>query len=147
MSKHPPVMPFGDSSRAGVYHLPQGGLADLQSAAEQQGLALFYIDLAGIDSKDGFLAAVAQALGFPDWFGRNWDALEDCLTDLSWQPAGGYVLILAHADNFRIADEDSFALALRILQSAAEFWREDGIAFWILVELPSSDTAFLPDLP
>ena len=88
MRKHAsPAMPFGDSSRAGVYRLPQGGIAGLQSAAEQQGLALFRIDLAGINSKDGFLAAVAQALGFPAWFGRNWDALEDCLTDMSWQPA------------------------------------------------------------
>lgn len=147
MSQHPPVMPFDDSSRAGVYPLPQGGLADLRSAAEQQGLALFYIDLAGITSKDRFLAAVAQALGFPDWFGRNWDALEDCLTDMSWQPAGGYVLILAHADDFHMADEDSFALALRILQTAAEFWREDGIPFWALVDLRSSGTAVLPELP
>lgn len=147
MSKQPAVMPLDDSSRAGVYHLPRGGIAVLQSAAEQQGLALFQIDLAGIDSKDGFLAAVAQALGFPDWFGRNWDALEDCLTDMSWQPAGGYVLILAHADEFLTADENGFALALRILQSAAEFWRGDGIPFWTLVELHSSGTAFLPDLP
>ena len=45
------------------------------------------------------------------------------------------MLILAHADDFRTADEHSFALALRILQSAAEFWREDGIPFWTLVEL------------
>lgn len=147
MSKHPPVMPLGDSGRAGVYHLPQGGIADLRSAAENQGLALFQIDLAGINTKDGFLAALALALGFPEWFGRNWDALEDCLTDMSWQAAGGYVVILAHADEFRTADESGFALALRILQSAAEFWREDGIPFWTLVELHASGTAFLPELP
>ncbi|MFC7923364.1 barstar family protein [Streptomyces cinereoruber] len=24
----------------------------------------------------------AEALGLPDWFGRNWDALADCLADL-----------------------------------------------------------------
>jgi RNAse (barnase) inhibitor barstar len=147
MSKHLPVIPLGDSGRAGVYHLPRGNIADLRSAAENQGLALFRIDLVGINTKDRFLAALAQALGFPEWFGRNWDALEDCLTDMSWQPAAGYVLILAHADEFRTADESSFALALRILQSAAEFWRDDGIPFWTLVGLHSNGTAFLPELP
>lgn len=147
-NKHPPpAMPFGDSSRAGVYRLPPSSIADLRSAAEQQELALFHIDLDGINSKDRFLAALAHALRFPAWFGGNWDALEDCLTDMSWQPAGGYVVILAHADEFRTGDESGFALALRILKSAAEFWREDGIPFWTLVDLRSSGTAVLPELP
>lgn len=32
--------------------------------------------------KDAFLDSIAQKLDFPDWFGRNWDALEEYLTDL-----------------------------------------------------------------
>jgi RNAse (barnase) inhibitor barstar len=32
-----------------------------------------------IRSKDEFYDAVAAALSFPDWFGRNLDALYDCL--------------------------------------------------------------------
>jgi len=147
MSEHHFAALLGDSGRAGVYHLPQRGIADLRSAAKDKGLALFRIDLDGIDTKDGFLAALALALGFPDWFGHNWDALEDCLTDMSWQPAEGYVVILAHADKFRTADEEGFVLALRIFQSAAEFWREDEIPFWTLVELQPDGIAFLPDLP
>ena len=37
--------------------------------------------------------AIAVALSFPDYFGRNLDALYDCLTDLSWLPSGEHVLI------------------------------------------------------
>ena len=33
------------------------------------------------------LQRIASALGFPSWFGGNWDALFDCLADLSWQSA------------------------------------------------------------
>ncbi|QDU81619.1 Barstar (barnase inhibitor) [Polystyrenella longa] len=31
-----------------------------------------------------FLDHLAEVLEFPSYFGRNWDALSDCLTDLSW---------------------------------------------------------------
>lgn len=34
------------------------------------------------------LRALAQGLSFRDWFGWNWDALEDSLRDLSWIDEG-----------------------------------------------------------
>jgi RNAse (barnase) inhibitor barstar len=34
--------------------------------------------------KQDLLAGIAQGLSFPDYFGENWDALIDCLSDLSW---------------------------------------------------------------
>ncbi len=46
----------------------------------------------GARTKQAALAAIADALSFPDWFGHNLDALYDCLTDLSWLPEGEHVL-------------------------------------------------------
>ena len=40
----------------------------------------------------------ARALRFPDWVGRNWDALADALGDLSWLPAGPHVVVWAGSD-------------------------------------------------
>ncbi|HRG72048.1 MAG TPA: barstar family protein, partial [Thauera aminoaromatica] len=45
------------------------------------------IDLAGCTDKAGVLARIATALHFQESFGHNWDALSDCLCDLSWLPA------------------------------------------------------------
>lgn len=38
----------------------------------------------GIESKETLLNVFDQGLSFPDYFGSNWDAFNDCLTDLSW---------------------------------------------------------------
>ncbi|MFI8293187.1 hypothetical protein EAO71_08050 [Streptomyces sp. ms191] len=40
------------------------------------------LDLHGVLDKDAFMDRCAAALGLPAWFGRNWDALADCLGDL-----------------------------------------------------------------
>ncbi|SER18431.1 Barstar (barnase inhibitor) [Streptomyces sp. yr375] len=44
------------------------------------------LDLAGVADKAAFMDRCADALGLPDWFGRNWDALVDSLTDLPVPP-------------------------------------------------------------
>lgn len=138
---------LGDPSRAGVYQLPQHGIADLRAAAKDRGMVQFRVRLEGVRTKEGFLLAVSHALGFPEWFGHNWDALEDCLTDMTWQPADGYVVILSQADDFRAAQEEEFAAALRILDAAADFWREEGVPFWTLVDLRGDGGSYLPELP
>jgi len=47
--------------------------------------------------KQDLLRALAESLKFPDYFGWNWDALEDCLRDLSWLDAPrGIVLVHEH---------------------------------------------------
>lgn len=40
------------------------------------------IDAAAIRDREGFHDALSAALSLPDWYGRNLDALYDCLTDM-----------------------------------------------------------------
>ena len=70
---------------------------------------------------------VARALGFPRWFGGNWDALEDCLTDLSWSGAGGHVLLI---DGAAELNADERGIFIDILASAAAWWAERGRPFF-----------------
>ena len=49
---------------------------------------------AGVRSKQKLLAILADKLHFPGYFGWNWDALEECLGDLSWLPEGQGVVIV-----------------------------------------------------
>ncbi|HEY8210550.1 MAG TPA: barstar family protein [Myxococcaceae bacterium] len=46
----------------------------------------------GIKTREALLDALDQRLHFPDYFGGNWDALWECIRDLSWLPVGPVVL-------------------------------------------------------
>ena len=70
------------AERAGIYHMPFAADLALEEAAESLEYPMYRVDLSKVTDKEGFLDAVGQTLGFPDWYGHNWDALADCLTDL-----------------------------------------------------------------
>ncbi|MFL6130309.1 MAG: barstar family protein [Mycobacteriales bacterium] len=71
-------------------------------------------------SKRELLDAVADALGFPGWTGRNWDALADALADLSWLPTGPHVLVWEAPERLRDADPGAHSTALEVLREAAQ---------------------------
>lgn len=65
------------------------------------------------------------AMQFPYYFGENWPALDECLTDLSWMPSKRYVLIVAGAEEL-LADEPVVEIeVLRdVLVRAGEAWAQ-----------------------
>jgi RNAse (barnase) inhibitor barstar len=67
-------------------------------------------------------AEFARALGFPDYFGHNWDALEECLADLEWLPAKGYILLITDAAHVLPNDEEEYETFLEIIRDAGEAW-------------------------
>ncbi len=57
-------------------------------------LAVMEGDIAEVHDSKGLFDVVAAAMSFPDYFGSNWDAVDECLEDMSWLPSKGYVLVL-----------------------------------------------------
>ena len=39
-----------------------------------------------------------RKFGFPSYFGNNYNALIDCLTDLQWLPSSSYLVVVEHAE-------------------------------------------------
>jgi len=91
------------------------------------GIQVFYLDGREISSKAEFLSQAAKAMHFPAYFGANWDAFDECIIDLEWCPAQGYILIYDRPDVFAASDPEQWKIALDILQSAVEYWREQNI--------------------
>jgi hypothetical protein len=109
-----------DASRSGVYRAPRAD--DIVRAAAGSDLSLVKIKF---QAKDKLLRGIAAALEFPDWFGENWDALEDCLSDLSWRKAAGHVLLFERA---KVGDD--FGVLLDVLRSVAEYWATRSTPFF-----------------
>lgn len=117
-------------SSAGIFRLNRGDLPALKAAAGELGQAFFVVDLSRARNVPGFIKAMQRDLHFPDWFGRNLDALLDCLTDLSWHPAAGYVIVLSESESLK-ATPTSLAALNEVLSCAVDKWNERGIAFRI----------------
>jgi RNAse (barnase) inhibitor barstar len=62
-----------------------------------------------IESKGDLLAAIATALDFPEYFGHNWDALDECLGEVT-EPT---VVEWVDASRFADADPTGYETALR----------------------------------
>jgi hypothetical protein len=133
---------LSDASRSGVYRAARADTI-LESVGGSPVHAI-RISLSGVSRKEALLARIAQALEFPAWFGGNWDALEDCLTDLSWLQGAGHVLLIE--DAAQLTEDDRGVLA-DILASAATFWAERGRPFFaVFVGAAPSSSEPLPPL-
>ncbi|HRP75880.1 MAG TPA: barstar family protein [Rhodocyclaceae bacterium] len=118
-----------------VCRLLPGELPGIEEAGAELGFDVLRVDLAGCVAKHDFLDRIAAALGFPEWFGHNWDALADCLADLSWLPETGHILILEHADEFAQEAPAAFTVGVEILREASRIQGELGLPLWVLLDL------------
>ena len=106
-------------------------VADVQHAVEHAGWGFGHVDgWTHAGSKAEFLAAVGEALGFPEWYGQNFDALADCLHDIG-DGTEGVVLLWDGWSTLARADEKAFSVALSVLGSRVNADR--GVPFTVLM--------------
>lgn len=127
-----------DPARSGVYRASR--VDEILDAAKDSGLLLATVK-AGKDKAE-LLQSIARALDFPDWFGHNWDALNDCLSDLSWHDAPGHVVMFEQWEPLGSEVRDAL---IDVLASAAGNWRDYGEPFFAVFIDPGRKLA-LPDL-
>lgn len=149
MTKTMPQIPLqkllAQPEQAGIYHLPQGGRTALSKAAKALGFASFKVNFEESDNMGAILAALGRELHFPDWYGANFDALNDCLTDFSWREAPGYMIIISHADAVH-AESNSFSTLNEVFTNAIAEWQARKTPFWIFYDLRANGLATLPSL-
>lgn len=118
--------------------------ASIDDLLAGHGWRSFYLDGRLVTDKQSFLEAVALAMAFPGYVGRNWDALEEAVRDLEWVPATGYLLIFDYPQVLAALQPEDWRTILAILQSAIDFWRARDVPMFVLLR---KTTAGLDGIP
>ncbi|GKS60278.1 hypothetical protein YTPLAS18_38050 [Nitrospira sp.] len=100
----------------------ESGQSALAALTPPPSFAVKIVDGLTCSTKDRLLNELARALSFPDYFDPNWDALEECLCDLEWLPADGYVLLFDRANQLLAEEPGARNTLFSVLRSAGKHW-------------------------
>ena len=106
-------------------------VAELQQEAARLGQHFLYSYCAEAVTKQQVLASIAESFCLPKHFGKNFDALADCLTDLPHKcgPQPGFLVVLEQLPNTPKFDKEARETLLDVFRDAADFWADKKISF------------------
>ena len=104
---------------------------DLQDAASSLGQHFLYANLALAQSKQELLDMIAGQFMLPANFGKNFDALYDCMTDPVHKsgPQPGFIVVLEQVPANAKFDKEAREQLLDIFRDTADYWAERKIPF------------------
>jgi RNAse (barnase) inhibitor barstar len=102
---------------------------DLEIRVQAAGGQLFRLAGAAMTDKDSLCQEFAKVMNFPSYFGHNWDALSDLLTDLGWLEDDLHYHILLIEQWHLCANP----ILLDILQETVDFWAEAETPMYVLI--------------
>ena len=125
---------FDGDTPPGVYWLKSRvPVTEISKLAKAKKFAFFHLEGKKIEGKQQFLNHAAVVMHFPDHFGNNWDAFEDCITDLEWIEADGYVIYFDHTEAFAEHHESELETVVELFQDAIDSWKEEGKPMLVLL--------------
>ena len=104
---------------------------DLQETASALGHHFLDANLATAQSKQDVLDMIAQQFTFPAHFGKNFDALYDCMTDPLHKsgPQPGFIVVLEHIPANGKFDKEAREQLLDIFRDTADYWSDRKVPF------------------
>jgi Barstar (barnase inhibitor) len=105
-----------------VHFLEPDRAAALHGNLGASGLHIVTVGSQDLLSDDGLLATLGEVFRFPDYYGHNYNALNECLRDLSWLPAPGYVLCVTGAERLWRESPTVAGHLVRTWLFCAEYW-------------------------
>jgi len=92
-----------------------------------------------VESVEQLFKRLKDNFNFPDYFGNNWNALNDCLLDFSWTDYKVVTLVVSEFPDLFIEDQDIF---MKILINVTLKW-QDNDAHDFKVIFPKSEKEFV----
>ena len=106
-------------------------VSDLQESAQKLGHHFLYANLAEAQSKQDVLDMIGAQFTLPTHFGKNFDALYDCMTDPLHKsgPQPGFVVVLEQIPTNPKFDKEAREQLLDIFRDTADYWSDRKVPF------------------
>ena len=106
-------------------------VSDLQEAAQKLGHHFLYANLAEAQSKQDVLDMIGAQFTLPTHFGKNFDALYDCMTDPLHKsgPQPGFIVVLEQIPTNPKFDKEAREQLLDIFRDTADYWSDRKVPF------------------
>ena len=129
--RQPPDVPLKGVRPNIVQSIRAFRVQDLQEAAGQLGQHFLYANLANAQTKQDVLDMIADQFTFPAHFGKNFDALYDCMTDPLHKsgPQPGFIVVLEQIPATAKFDKEAREQLLDIFRDASDYWGDRKIPF------------------
>lgn len=104
---------------------------ELMQAANSSSQHFLYANLIDAQSKQDVLEGIAQSFLLPSHFGKNLDALFDCMTDVVQKSGSqpGFIVVLEQLPDNPRFDREAREQLLDVFRDAADYWAERKIPF------------------
>lgn len=106
--------------------------ADIKADLGTLDLSVMEGSLARVTTDKELFGVVSAAMRFPSYFGNNWDALDECLGDMEWLPAHGYLLVLHEAEKGWSQSPYVLGRFVTSWLEACEYWTEKQVPFHLV---------------
>lgn len=113
---------------------PQADIEQLLQSAESNSWQSFYIKGEGIIDKPTFLDNWSKTMNFPDYFGHNWDAFDDCLLDLEWCDPTPRIVVYNQPEKFAHQAPDEWETVIDVLLVALSYWAKTATPLYIIFQ-------------
>ncbi|MDI2020895.1 Barstar (barnase inhibitor) [Arthrobacter sp. 31Cvi3.1E] len=111
-----------DESVPWVHHMTESQAEMIRATLSGADVLIIELDGSKMRTVDGLFSEYQRGFLFPEYFGWNWNAFDECIRDLEWLPARKYVTIIGRADQLLSKEWAEITTYLRIIQSAAQTW-------------------------
>ena len=134
-----------DPLPCGVYRVPLGYLQSRIDQSALQDLQWHLFPHLEAVTRESLLTALSETLSFPDYFGHNWDAAWDCLSEQVWPSGQLHILHLRiEADAF-LAETDVQTF-VELMDDACQHWAAQNTVCYVLIEADRHDSKTINEL-
>ncbi|WP_114724204.1 barstar family protein [Rhodococcus sp. AG1013] len=123
MDRLDPATALTSNARPWVF---AGGAEDLEvsvgDVSRSSDTLVFHFDATDMSTLDDLFEIYGKAFRFPAYFGKNWPAFDECLTDLRDMPSPKYLVVIEHAEVILVRDFDELVTFLKVCSEIGRYW-------------------------